>query len=553
MKHTNVRNRQSQHYLRLLSIFRNAPALLPLIMVPVGLLVREGSLNSDFYRSDASMVAIIIAYAINSVIYFIFLKKRPENVPHLFFQIVFHILTMVFVLFVAGFLSAFLSVWILLMISADLLYGKRGFWMSLAALAITGVLTLLVRPETPLNERVEILQAIVVIGLIGYVIARFRGITDREREALAVSKDQESFERERLLALVNSMGDAVLTTDTGGIIKVYNAALLNLLDTNKSPSGRHIDEVLHIKDRSGRKIHVMELAGNVRQVFSRTDLTHTFSNGEAIRLYLNVAPIRPGYQGHVERGFTFILRDITKEKTLEEERDEFVSVVSHELRTPIAIAEGNLSNIKLLQKTNPEATMKAVDVAYEQVLYLARLINDLGTLARAERGLDTQVDIFSAPELINEVSQNYRAQAREKGLDYTVKTSSNLPDLKTSRLYLQEILQNFITNALKYTKKGAVTISAKKTDKGVMIAVSDTGIGISRSDQKHMFEKFYRAEDYRIRETSGTGLGLYVCKKLAEKAGMGIAFESQLEKGSTFSITIPNEQLVQSAVATPSK
>ena len=77
---------------------------------------------------------------------------------------------------------------------------------------------------------------------------------------------------------------------------------------------------------------------------------------------------------------------------------------------------------------------------------------------------------------------------------------------------------------------------------GVQIEVSDTGIGISKSDQKHIFEKFYRSEDYRTRESSGTGLGLYVCQKLAEKIGLDISFESRLNHGSTFTVLVPHNQ-----------
>ncbi len=514
---------------------------MPLVLLPVGLLVREGSINRDFYSDDFLMIAITAVYSLVSIVYFVLLKLRPEHVPRLLFQILFHILTMLFVLFVAGFLSAFLAVWILLMISADLHFGRRGFWMSLGLLTVTGALTLIVRPETPFNERVEILQAIVVIGLIGYVIARFRGITDREREALASSKDQESFERERLLALINSMGDAVMTTDTAGKIKIYNAAFLNLLDTNKSLLDKDVDDVLHLKDRSGRAVRLMDEIKNVRQVFSRSDLAYTFNDNETIRLYVSVAPIRPGYQGHIERGFIFIVRDITKEKTLEEERDEFISVVSHELRTPVTIAEGSLSNLLFMQSrgAEPEVLTKAAKTAHDQILYLAKMVNDLSTLSRAERGVGDTVEDIDLNELFLTLFKKYEPEAKAKNLHIDLDIPTRLPHVETSRLYLEEILQNFLTNAIKYTQEGSVTLHGHKSDKGVKLAVSDTGIGISKTDQTKIFQKFYRAEDYRIRETSGTGLGLYVVKKLAAKLGIAIEFKSRLNHGSQFGFELP--------------
>jgi signal transduction histidine kinase len=113
-----------------------------------------------------------------------------------------------------------------------------------------------------------------------------------------------------------------------------------------------------------------------------------------------------------------------------------------------------------------------------------------------------------------------------------------LPALYTSRLYLQEILQNFITNAIKYTKTGGITLSAGNVRGGVRFAVADTGIGINTSDLKKIFDKFFRSEDYRTRENSGTGLGLYVTQKLAKKVNAKIEVESKIDHGSTFYLTV---------------
>jgi signal transduction histidine kinase len=105
---------------------------------------------------------------------------------------------------------------------------------------------------------------------------------------------------------------------------------------------------------------------------------------------------------------------------------------------------------------------------------------------------------------------------------------------------VREILQNFVTNALKYTEKGSVVVSAKPRGDGVMFEVSDTGIGISKADQERVFDKFFRSEDFRTRATSGTGLGLYVTMKLTRLIHADISLESELNEGSTFSIFVPN-------------
>jgi len=112
----------------------------------------------------------------------------------------------------------------------------------------------------------------------------------------------------------------------------------------------------------------------------------------------------------------------------------------------------------------------------------------------------------------------------------------------SSKLYVREVLQNFITNAIKYTETGSVAITAAPAKNGVVFSVTDTGIGISKGDQEKVFDKFFRSEDYRTRQTNGTGLGLYVTMKLARILHAEIDLRSKLNKGSTFSIFIPNLQ-----------
>jgi two-component system, OmpR family, phosphate regulon sensor histidine kinase PhoR len=537
---------KSAYYSKLFFTFKNAAAFMPVVMIPFGLLVRQAFVDSRFYTTDGVFIVLTVAYVTASSVWFFYLKRMPESrVIDIAFTVLFHLITLLFVLFVSGFLSAFLSVWIILMISTDMRFGTKGFFASFAALILAGALSVIVHPEMPASERLEVIQGVLVVGAIGFVIARIRAITDRERVALAKTREQEVYQRERLLALVNSMGDAVVATDEQGVIKVYNSTLLSLLDTNLNLTSRSIDDVLKLSDGANHHIKIVEEARARRTVFSRTDLSHKFADGEVMRLYVNVAPIQPSYRSHAESGFIFILRDITKEKTLEEERDEFISVVSHELRTPVAIAEGGLSNIVLLQErgADPEMLKSAAKSAHDQILYLSKLINDLSALSRAERGLGAQVELVDVVDVLHHVYGDYIEQAKAKGLTLDLDiVAAQLPGIISSRLYIEEIVQNLVTNALKYTKQGSITIRARRTKEGLIIDVSDTGIGISKSDQKHIFEKFYRSEDYRTRESSGTGLGLYVCQKLAEKIGLSLTFESRLNHGSTFTLAIPPKQ-----------
>lgn len=536
-------DKASHFYDRLLFVFRNAAAFIPLVMLPLGLLARQDLADGRFYADDTTALLIFGLYVAASGLYFLYKKQRKENslLIEAAFLTIFHVLTLLFVLFVTGFLSAFLAVWIVLMVNSDIRFGFKGFVASFALLTAAGFLSIAIHPALGSGEQAEILQGAIVVGVISLVIARIRSLTDKERSALATTRANEAYQQQRLMALVNSMGDAVVATDDKGRVKIYNSALLGLLDTNLNLTDQPVDEILELIDANNRPLSILKDAQARRAIYSRTDVSHKFSDGEIIKLYINVAPIQPSYQSHTEHGYIFILRDITKEKTLEEERDEFVSVVSHELRTPVTIAEGNLSNIKLLfERGADKAVMaQAVKDAHDQIIYLAKLINDLSTLARAERDTGGEVENVDLTDLLHTMFTTYSPQAEAKKLHLNLDVASGLPKINTNSLYLQEVIQNLITNAIKYTQTGSVTLGAHADKDGVAIQISDTGIGISKTDQQRVFEKFYRSEDYRTRESSGTGLGLYVCKKLAEKMGLKLSFTSRLDHGSVFTLLVP--------------
>ncbi len=529
----------STYYRDVMRILRVAGTFLPLAIVPVGLLVRDGLLDNSFYLGDAWYGALSIALFAVALLQYFLTRYRPTPENYLFLTVAYHVLGVAFILTVSGFLNPIIICWIALMLAADTYFGTIAFVLSAACLAITGIVTLPLHGISA-NEYAQVLWYCAFIIGVGFTVSRIRTVTDRERIALYKSREDVNFQRERLITLVNSMGDAVIATDEDGEIKIYNAATLNLLDTNASLTNKKIDRILHLYNEDGKRVRALDQIRAKKTVFSRTDLVHKFNDGEQMNLYVNFAPIQLSYQGAGDKGFIFILRDITKEKSLEEERDEFISVVSHELRTPVAIVEGNISNLLVLQSRGADQSVldHALQDAHDQTLYLAKMINDLSTLSRAERGLDSAIEDIDTSALLTEMYKNYADPAHKKNLNLDLDLQPNLPHVHTSRLYLEEVLQNFLTNAIKYTKSGSVTLIGHKTKEGVYFAVKDTGIGISKSDQRHIFERFWRSEDYRTRETSGTGLGLYVTKKLAGKVGVDIKFESRLNHGSTFSFVL---------------
>lgn len=361
-----------------------------------------------------------------------------------------------------------------------------------------------------------------------------------------VTAKTAQLEHERLKSLINNMGDGVIAIDEHLKVASFNGAALNILDINATLTGKPITSVLKLVDKNNQALDVREIITSSKTSQTSREWKLLYPDGSKASLYVSIAPVRLGYGQRGQKGYVILFRDITREKSLEEERDEFISVVSHELRTPITIAEGNIGNAEfLLQKSGlkNESVQEGLKQAHEQINFLSSLINDLSMLSRAERGkLTIEIEKINAHQLVNELAANYRPQAEAKHLELRTDIDPHLELLSSSKLYVREILQNFITNAIKYTQKGHIIIGAHAKQGGVEFYVQDTGIGISKTDREKVFDKFFRSEDFRTRENSGTGLGLYITMKLARLLHANMDFASELDKGSTFTIFIPNLQ-----------
>jgi PAS domain S-box-containing protein len=169
-------------------------------------------------------------------------------------------------------------------------------------------------------------------------------------------------EHERLASLINSMADGVIALDEELKIVLYNGAALNVLNVNDSIQNRSITQILKLHDKNNQTVPLSSFIRGAEIATSTRDYAIAYDDGSSAALYISVAPVHLGYGKNGLKGYVLLLRDITHEKSLEEERDEFISVVSHELRTPITIAEGSVSNaiVAVERQNNPEAIAKAL-------------------------------------------------------------------------------------------------------------------------------------------------------------------------------------------------
>lgn len=529
---------------RPIKVIRYSGLFIPVAIIFYFILIRIGIISNIHLVNNLGLFLFSFLWLCVGIIQL--LLPITTRLDTLLRFVAFYLLAGSSLIFITGVSSPFAAFWVILVLITYMHYAKKGLFYGLLALAlVTGIdigLWYAVDNTILINDLVSFF-VITLISAVILLLFRFQTVSERE---LDQSKVQEALQRNQVLTIINNLTDAVLSMDVNGIVRVYNAASLNLLDTNISLNGHFIDEILPLVDLDDKKVSIFNELQNTKTVVKRDDLSCVFSPDDKMRLEVTLSPIRSSYntarRSENQDGYIIIMRDITKAKSLEEERDEFISVISHELRTPITIAEGTISNVQIMMK-HPDVTTKmltdAVNVAHDQILFLASMVNDLSTLSRAERGVADNAEDIDVRELAHELYKKYMADAKAKKLHLNLDLSAKIDHVFVSRLYLEELLQNLITNAIKYTKKGSVTIIIKQKVENITFSVKDTGIGISKSDQKKVFGKFYRSEDYRTRESSGTGLGLYVAQKLAHKIGTHIILTSRLNFGSTFTITLP--------------
>jgi PAS domain S-box-containing protein len=418
------------------------------------------------------------------------------------------------------------------------------YWYGAKGLLIVGCLEtafvggLLVTSGLDLPEWPQAFLPVAFSLIAAYYVLRLTQGDRQERTELRRLNMAVQSERQQLESLVNSLGDGVVAVDPKGVIGLANQAAGKLFGSSEL-TGRPFDEAIALYDENQN--HVLLFAsGELKQEIARTDLSLRH-NQEKILLELKVTPLK--VNGDTQ-GYIIFTRDITKQKSLEEERDEFISLASHELRTPLAVAEGNMS--LAMAPTSGQLNEKQSELlkkSYRNVRHLSAIVADLTTLEQADKGLlDVELERIDVGEVVQELVADHIALASGKGIDLSFEVDPDAKPVVTSKFRLVEILTNFLTNGIKYTPKDGKVIIKVTPDEhsgGAIVSVADTGKGISATEKQKIFDKFYRSEDYHTRETEGTGLGLYIVKKLALRLNGEVWLDSELGKGTIFYLRVP--------------
>jgi signal transduction histidine kinase/HAMP domain-containing protein len=228
-------------------------------------------------------------------------------------------------------------------------------------------------------------------------------------------------------------------------------------------------------------------------------------------------------------------------KEVDIKKDEFISIAAHELKTPLTSIHGfsqllqNREVAKVAEKR--EKYLKIMD---HETKRLAKLVNDILDLSRIDLGtIKLAYEEVDVNELVDTIRREMNIQITEKGLDSEYDIEKAVPQIVTDREKLTEILINLINNAVKYTPKGKITVKIFREKNDMHFMVKDTGIGIAKENQPHIFERFYQVDSSYTRKASGVGLGLSLCKEFVNVLGGKIWFSSELGKGSEFHFTLP--------------
>ncbi len=423
-------------------------------------------------------------------------------------------------------------------------------WLMIAAVAITGSQMALLAgftlsgayQPTKLAGLGATLISVVCLSGLGLLLDRLTRRTRLEHQTLSSLSKQMKIERERLLVLINTLPEAALVIDEQARVLFYNAGALALLNTHSDLHGKDLAQLLIMKNGEDRVVGLLDMIHGTTHA-RRTDLSLHIPSQPTMLIDCNIAAVRARAVPKSTINYVVICRDITKEKTVEQQREEFIAVASHELRTPLTIVEAALSSVLLPAPKGLDApAANMVDKAYRNVLFLSELVTDLTILSEAQNdAIPIKLQPVDPATLLKQLASDYRHAVDGKGLKLDiVLPSTPLAPILTTEHHVHEILQNFLTNAIKYSSQGQITLEATSGTGGTVIfRVRDSGIGISPSDQQKLFSKFYRSEDYRTRQTGGTGLGLYLCAQLAKRLNGRVWCESTLDQGSTFCLEIP--------------
>ena len=363
------------------------------------------------------------------------------------------------------------------------------------------------------------------IGRVAAAIDKTAGQVERSFAAVRSSQRQ-------LETLLNSMQDAVIAVSSDGLVQWANQPMDRLVPQHTRLNAPVVETV-----RDPDFLAAVKAATTTKQV--KTTRATSIVPGRAFDV--TAAPLPDG-------GAVAVLRDLTETERVEKTRRDFIANVSHELRTPLTSIQGYSETLLDLSSDNSSHNREFLEIIRKNAARMSRLTEDLLTLARVESG-ETRFDTEPVPpiELLHDAEESFREIARSQEVELKIVDTSggkgsvdSLPPVRADREAIHQVFSNLIDNAMKYGRSGGrIVLGARAARRGIEFYVQDFGAGIASEHLPRLFERFYRIDKARSRESGGTGLGLAIAKHIMLAHGGSIRAESELNHGSTFLFTLP--------------
>ncbi len=489
--------------------------------------------------------------ALYSLLAYLIVKDHRAHVAGLIAYVALCITVTLLISMTGGIHSPFVGLWLLVAVFV----GLFGMYL-LGAFAFVGTVYGLYQLAMGLETggtAIALLIAVEAPLIASFIIWHQKRGPSGDAQAVSALQQELSQAATKSDIIINSIADGVMVVDTNGVIQLVNPAAQTMLGWPKQDAvGLDYRSVVKLIDGSGNP--VADELSPIRQVMAsnksatNNDLTLVTKTSKKLMVSLVVSPVG---EASPATGVIAVFRDITREKEEERQKAEFISTASHEMRTPVAAIEGYLGlAMNPATAVIDEKAKMYLQKAHESTQHLGRLFQDLLTVSKAEDArLIPRQQPMDMIGFTREVVESLTPKAKQKGLfiSYAPGDQDGDGNKRISPVYfayidpdhMREVISNLIDNAIKYTPQGSVTVDVSGDTDNVNISVADTGIGIPPEDLPHLFQKFYRVDNSDTREIGGTGLGLYISRRLTEANSGHIGVSSSYGKGSTFTVQIP--------------
>ncbi len=378
----------------------------------------------------------------------------------------------------------------------------------------------------------EFNQEVKVMGNdeIGQLGKAFNYMTNRLKEALSSNEE----EKDKLSSILANMSDGVIATDDQGKIIVMNRRARQMLQIEEEAMlGGEIADLLGMTKNDIGKYVLGE--DNMAMI----DLIRA-DEDDILKVRVTFTPIQR--RGRGVTGTIIVLQDVTEQEKLEQSRREFVANVSHELRTPLTSIKSYLEALDDGAIDDPQLSHRFVGVTRNETERMIRLVTDLLHLSRLDSKqaviVKERTDIQT---MLEDVADRFSFQLKQRSIEISIEADHNIKQVMLDPDQIDQVLDNLVSNAIKYTPDGGVIeIAALRIHENwIEISVEDTGIGIPKKDLSRIFERFYRVDKARSRGMGGTGLGLSIAREIVRAHGGTISLQSDTNLGTKVSFTLP--------------